>query len=434
MTPPGRSSSATPSRSGVYSLLSPDKPDAARLFAVNLEASESNLTFLDDELAARDGPGDRLAKVEDGLRSLLPGRPPVRYVEDPAHAAEVGLMARRGVRLWDLALMAVLILALFEPWFANRISQRHYARAGEPPAPTRRGPAARAYPRRARDGARPMMPPIWPLGALRFEGVGHPLLWLLLILAGAGVLFWTYLGALRRAGGRLSWFLMILRGVGLLALVLALAKPTWTRESETVDPGRIAVVLDNSASMSLPDPSGKPRYALALESLGKLREAIDADRSGPKMEVDLFDVNGEAIAGGKPPEAPAVERTDLARGVTEATSKERSKPLTGIVLVSDGMDNTGRADLRELADSPVPIFAVGFRADANDRVRPRLAQGEGPRAGDGPQRDQGRRHPGQDGRPGHESKGRHPPQPRGRRRRVGRSPGGRRRAAPCDSH
>jgi len=206
--------------------------------------------------------------------------------------------------------------------------------------------------------------PMTPFAVLRFEGVVRPWLWFLLILAGAAVLFWTYRGALRRAGGRLSWLLMILRGVGLLALVLALAKPTYTRESEQVDPGRIAVVLDNSASMSLPDSSGKPRYALAGEAIARLREAIAADRSGPATEVDLFDVNGEPIAGGKVPETPAVERTDLARGVTEASAKERSKPLAAVVLISDGMDNTGRADLRELADSPVPIFAVGFRADA----------------------------------------------------------------------
>jgi len=120
-------------QAGVYSLIAPDKPDAARLFAVNLEAAESNLLYLDDDLAARDGSGDRVAKVEAGLRALLPGRPTVRYVENPALAADLALTARRGVRLWDIALWAVLLLALFEPWFANRISQKHYARPGETP-------------------------------------------------------------------------------------------------------------------------------------------------------------------------------------------------------------------------------------------------------------------------------------------------------------
>ena len=77
----------------------------------------------------------------------------------------------------------------------------------------------------------------------------------LLIAAGAGFLAWTYRGIYLRTGRRLIWWLLLLRAAGLLALVLALAKPTWTRENDLVDPGRVAVVLDNSASMSLADPS-----------------------------------------------------------------------------------------------------------------------------------------------------------------------------------
>ena len=118
---------------GVYTLLSPDKPDAARRFAVNLEAAESNLTYLDDTFANQPGPGDRTAKVEAGLRELLTSHPSVRYVDDPARAVEVIATARRGRRLWDVFLWAVLALALFEPWLANRISRRHYARPGDSP-------------------------------------------------------------------------------------------------------------------------------------------------------------------------------------------------------------------------------------------------------------------------------------------------------------
>ncbi len=144
--------------------------------------------------------------------------------------------------------------------------------------------------------------------------------------------------------------------------MLALAKPTWTHESDLVDPGRLAVVLDNSASMSLAGPGGKPRYDQAREAVEKLRNALDADRSGPRVEVDVFDITGEPVANAEALK-PVVERTDLGRAVTETIARLRSRPLSGVVLISDGMDNTGRPDLRELADSPVPVHAVGFRAD-----------------------------------------------------------------------
>ncbi len=126
---------------GVYTLLDPAKPDARRAFAVNLEGYESDLNYLDDVLAGPETPGpeaaaDRKAKVEAGLKNLLPGRASVTYVNDPSRTADLSKSARRGVRAWDVVLAVVLGIALFEPWFANRISQRHYS-----PPPTGRRPA-----------------------------------------------------------------------------------------------------------------------------------------------------------------------------------------------------------------------------------------------------------------------------------------------------
>jgi uncharacterized membrane protein len=198
--------------------------------------------------------------------------------------------------------------------------------------------------------------------AVVFENVAHTWIWLVLIAAGTWVLFATYQGIRQRSErGLLVTALMALRGAGLVALVLALAKPTWTRETELVDPGHVAVVLDNSLSMSLADPSGKSRYLLAKEAVSQLRNALQASPSGPKTEVDLFDINGAPLT--EMPEQPRVERTDLVRALSEARSRLRSRPLSGMIFLSDGMDNTGRQDFHELADNPVPIHTVGFRPD-----------------------------------------------------------------------
>ncbi len=205
---------------------------------------------------------------------------------------------------------------------------------------------------------------IRPLFALlRFEGVAHPWAWLILLIAGAAFLAWTYHEIAQRAERRLCLGLMVLRAAGLLALVLAQAKPTWTHESALVDPGRLAVVVDNSASMSLADPSGPTRFTLAERAVERLRDALDAGRGSP-VALDVFDITGEPVANGQALK-PVIERTDLARAVSESIARLRSRPLAGVVLVSDGMDNTGRPDLRELADAPVPIHAVGFKADPN---------------------------------------------------------------------
>jgi uncharacterized membrane protein len=201
---------------------------------------------------------------------------------------------------------------------------------------------------------------------LAFENVERPWLWILLAVLGAAVLVATYRGIFQRSERRLTWLLMALRGAGLLALFLALARPSWTSESDVVDAGRVAVVVDNSLSMSLADASKKPRYALAKEAVAKLKKGLEA-RPG-RLEVDLFDINGGPLEEGLP-DKPLVEQTDIARAVRETTARLRSRPLAGLVLISDGMDTTRQRhdfreqDFPELANHNVPVFAVGFRAD-----------------------------------------------------------------------
>jgi hypothetical protein len=127
---------------GIYTLTAPDKKEKPAQIAVNLDSYESNLAYLDDELARRaegDESSSRTAKVEAGLKEFFPGRPRIVYVRDPAQVIEASLSARHGLRLWDIVLVVVLVIALFEPWLANRISVRHYARPKEmPPASSAR--------------------------------------------------------------------------------------------------------------------------------------------------------------------------------------------------------------------------------------------------------------------------------------------------------
>jgi hypothetical protein len=115
-------------QAGVYSMYAPNTPDDAQIFVANLEAYESDLTYLDEVLAA----SDENASVEQGIQDvLLPGRALVSYVDNPARVGEASISARRGIRLWDVFLFLALAVALFEPWFANRISLRRLSKPNE---------------------------------------------------------------------------------------------------------------------------------------------------------------------------------------------------------------------------------------------------------------------------------------------------------------
>jgi hypothetical protein len=196
-------------------------------------------------------------------------------------------------------------------------------------------------------------------GSVTFDGVAPRWwwLWLVLIVAGAGFLYWTYRGIFQRSERRLTWALLVLRAAGLLMLVLALAKPTWTRESEQVDPGRVAVIVDNSRSMSLPDSTGTARYARARTAVEQFQKALEA-RKGPRLAVDLFDIDGHPLKTIS--DEPTVAHTDLAHALERAIAWERSGLLMGLVVVSDGMDTTGRPGFGGWDDTRRPVLGLGF--------------------------------------------------------------------------
>jgi hypothetical protein len=186
-------------------------------------------------------------------------------------------------------------------------------------------------------------------------------LWIVGVAVGVAILVATYWGIFQRSERRLTWVLMLLRGAGLFALLLALAKPTWTGETQLVDPGRVAIVLDNSESMAEMDGSGQTRYARATEALQRLRKALEATQGGGSLEVDVFDITGAPLDKNKLPEEPTVERTDLTLALSKTSSGLRFKRLNGVVLISDGMDNTDRQDFREFGRAfGAPIYTAGF--------------------------------------------------------------------------
>jgi uncharacterized membrane protein len=197
------------------------------------------------------------------------------------------------------------------------------------------------------------------VGPVRLENVDESWawLWVLLAVGVVGILVATYWGIFQRSERRLTWLLMVLRGAGLVALLLTLAKPSWSWENDLVESGRVAIVLDDSESMSLPDPSGRSRYARATEAVDGLRKALHAK----KLVVGVYDIDGRPLKEGAIPDRPTAPRTDLAQALSAAADDMSAKRLNGVVLLSDGMDNSGRQDFAEFAQKfGVPIYTVGF--------------------------------------------------------------------------
>ena len=144
---------------------------------------------------------------------------------------------------------------------------------------------------------------------LQLDNVQSAWPWLLGIVAAAVLLFFVYYSIFVRTERRLTWVLLGLRGAGILALLLALARPVWTEDTTLVDPGRLAVVLDDSRSMSLAHTGGKSRYQLAREAVDRLQRQVE-EAEGARVQVELFGIDGEPIDG-EPADKPLATVTDL---------------------------------------------------------------------------------------------------------------------------
>jgi hypothetical protein len=227
----------------------------------------------------------------------------------------------------------------------------------------------------------------------------------------------------------LGWILTALRTAAFLGLLIIFLQPHWRLEHEIVRNSRTLLLVDTSLSMGLSagdvdaarTPAGKPgdeqkpsatppgnesRVHQVASLLGETDFLADLRR---KQEVSIYefnddlkadramtfdklaelpsddddsgakpphesktDTNDEAGTAAKPPTdwkkvlTPSGAETRLGQALRDLIQKERSAPLSGIVLFSDGGQNAGvspEAALELARDAKIPVFAVGLGSD-----------------------------------------------------------------------
>lgn len=192
----------------------------------------------------------------------------------------------------------------------------------------------------------------WPLAALA-------VLW----LAGAGALLWL---AWRRGRVLSTPRLLAVSGLQLAmwALVLWVVwQPALLIKSLRSGENSVAVMLDASASMTVPDAPGnqdatrmqQAQVALgdpAFTDIGKdyqLRRYAFAGNAG---KLDSFEALPEPMLA-----------TRIGDSVVQVLNASRTTPLGAVVLLSDGSDNAGQLDpaqLLEIQRFGVPVHVIGI--------------------------------------------------------------------------
>jgi uncharacterized membrane protein len=186
-------------------------------------------------------------------------------------------------------------------------------------------------------------------------------LWLLAlaIVAAAGLLYWH----VRRNHGMLIGLRPVaiwLLETGLVALVLFLVwHPALSVATLRPQQNVVAVLVDDSRSMSLADASGTREAAAQAVLNGGLLKSL-----GDRFQVRLYKFGKEPERIQKPEQLTATEPASRIGDTLERVLAESSSlPLGAMVLLSDGADNAGGIDLETISAirrQRIPVHTMGF--------------------------------------------------------------------------
>lgn len=192
--------------------------------------------------------------------------------------------------------------------------------------------------------------------------------------------------------------LSVLRTVFFLLLLLLLLRPTLVVVLEGTIRQALLVLVDGSASMNIRDPrtdSEEQRRAALLTATKnpariELAQAAlfgNNTKLAPRLERDL-DLNyfrfGQQLetwepGGGTQPVKAVSPVTALGDAVRDVVGRKRGQPVAGILLVTDGANNSGSAPLEAAALAkreamPLYIYGVGMRSPKDVIVASVLAE------------------------------------------------------------
>lgn len=205
--------------------------------------------------------------------------------------------------------------------------------------------------------------------------------WVVAMVVAIGVVVIVLLYRRQPARGAKRLALVGLRAAALVLVIATLCQPRLLLEQTIREQSRTAIVLDGSASMTRRDLYADPRERQAAESVVSADRVADATRIA-LARAALLEANGGVVsallntqivdayradadasllasAGARADASqlaepltrfePTGDRTDLARAVETVLSDQQGKPLSAVVLVSDGR-STVPADFRRVVD------------------------------------------------------------------------------------
>ena len=190
----------------------------------------------------------------------------------------------------------------------------------------------------------------------------RPIVIIVVLAAVAGVLAWAYRRARGKSTPRDRLLLTAVR-VAIIALAgFALLRPTLLVSTAVPQKNAVAILIDDSRSMRIADVQGRARAEVA-EHLFGTRDSTLARALAERFQLRYFRFSSgaEPIPDGRTMTF-AGARTHLGAALDRARQELSTVPLAGLVVITDGADNSATAlaePLLALKARGLPVYAIG---------------------------------------------------------------------------
>ena len=202
-------------------------------------------------------------------------------------------------------------------------------------------------------------------GRFSFAYGPHPLIALLLLALMPVIVWWLYRRTTRPVPRNWKALLIGLRSAVLIILLLMLMRPVVTTWQVNPQETYLAILVDNSESMQIEDlPNGQGRMdAVNLALYGRDGAGGLVDTLGERYQVRTFGFGRDLQRASGPDDLNAADNvSDINAALQGVTEQLGGLPLSAVVVISDGADNTQMDPLitaRAMGMQQLPVFTVG---------------------------------------------------------------------------
>jgi len=210
-------------------------------------------------------------------------------------------------------------------------------------------------------------PVVFQQGEFRFDVTTASLIATLIVAVVVGLAVLTYRRVRVNEGRLRDRIILTTLRVAALALVLfCLFRPTLIVRAAVDQQNVVAVLLDDSRSMQIPDWNGKARGAYVKDQFGKLDSPLLKALSD-RFLVRVFRFSSTATRMGSANEMNfSGPQTKLGPALDGARDELAGLPVAGVVLVTDGADTSDASldpSLLAMKAQKIPVFTVGVGSE-----------------------------------------------------------------------